>query len=85
MSEGKALMRVQKRNAAAENHILDVFMDGPSSISDVAHEAKMSPETVRRIVKHLQAIGLIESYGLITNGSARPIMFYQMARTRKAA
>lgn len=64
---------------------MDVLMDGPASALDVAAEAGIHEDTARRVIRHLQAAGLVETWGFAASGSARPILQYQMARTKKAA
>lgn len=78
----------QKRfqhSSDVENKVMDVLEDGPASAVDLSLETGFSKETTRRVIKNLQAMGLVETWGLIANGNARPIMQYQLARTRKAA
>ena len=83
----KVRMKISdEQRANFENQVMDVLMDGPASISDLALDTGLSHETAKRIVRHLQFNGLVETYGLIPKGnSLRPVMFFQMARTRKAA
>lgn len=78
----------QKRfqhSRTTEEQLMDELMDGPASAQDLALETGFSVETTRRIIKNLQASGLVETWGMVANGNARPIMQYQLARTRKAA
>ena len=75
----------QPKLAQADYEVMDVLMDGPDTISSIAHETDLSAETVRRCINKLKFAGYVRSMCMERDGAFRPTTVYELVRTRKAA
>lgn len=65
--------------------VMDVLMEGPDGIHNIAGEIRSTHETVRRSIHRLKVMGYVREKMLERKGRHRPTVIYELERTRKAA
>jgi len=72
-------------NSALEQKVMDELMDAPAPVTDISDELEVSQGVIRRVLRQLQASGLIYQMGETISAGNQRRAVYDMTRTRKAA